>query len=767
MYDYNDIDQDMKTVEEYYEGFTIEGADKKFGQFMSYFAQNNIGSASRTIDFTGSCPSDLDPEDYRTANGPQARAKKFSGCSFPDLQTSGLFTEVNQFCDGSTIDTVGSGNWFTPIQDFPGKNGTLYHLTDGTSAFTGDRTSAYNYCKSLHPDAELWAPISDEEVAFIWYHHPAQPLKVTHKKTRGIITAHYRAVNGADDYYSTHDAFSTPTDLSYFARPFLSLNGDDSNANYYDVQTKFENSDSYNFNSGNGFFNELFITFSSTGYANFIPQTGNRYAWVCELNCNNLHPNTFTYKQYRDTMPDVSPGCGFGNDRLQTLQEASEGWHASQAGSGSYVTQNRKKRSPAPGILEDSDNVELDAELESESEFDSNLPHNRAKRDNWSSSQCFWRDPDSEFSYNVFKRKRFDCAGNKIDKSVKFYTLENQNDVFFGKDTSAYHFADFFGTRSEARTYCAETLGLEATTLWCPNSDDERYYMFVYHPLQGLINTNSSAEGFWTGLRKFEGGKTWAADDRYYCENPAQVKPNRETHSYKAWESSNPVDDKNLVIMDYYTGMLSSRTASDFDVGAVICEMNCRDWYDNFDENFPMGTDTPFVSTTSTELFTTTYKNQYLFANGAYSTNPHTNPPTQPRDSWSEPMTWIYDNTTTSGAEAEPTTTEYQAESSTGTSTVPVETSTSQVADTTTEEPPVPSPSTTEEFTTTSVQDASSTTSESLTSSTEINTSTSTLAGSTSSAQASTTSTGLDTSTSSAAAASTSSAQASTTSRGI
>merc|ERR1739848_631365 len=92
----------------------------------------------------------------------------------------GLFEPVTLDCAGDPITglTADNGGWFRPVNPFPGKEQTMYHMI----SMHTNISYAYQYCREL---SGLWdkgmpvglhCPNSTIENHVLWMSHPDQPF---------------------------------------------------------------------------------------------------------------------------------------------------------------------------------------------------------------------------------------------------------------------------------------------------------------------------------------------------------------------------------------------------------------------------------------------------------------------------------------------------------------------------------------------------------------------------------------------------------------
>lgn len=207
-----------------------------------------------------------------------------------------------------------------------------------------------------------------------------------------------------------------------------------------------------------------------------------------------------------------------------------------------------------------------------------------------------------------------DCRGNPIPGDFKFYrpdpvfeSVDYPEYNHYVKRNSAYHFAwgpndggrtgktegPFF-TLSEAHDYC-NSIGMEATYLWCPGNIDENQQLWMHHPHQPFSGWTGryredglASTGLWTGIfREYPG----VQDSRLLCGQNHSYVWYEQTYTNWRWKQNDP--EPQVISFDntYFENNILLRTLSsqwedwcwhapakykkEWPRGAVICEMNC------------------------------------------------------------------------------------------------------------------------------------------------------------------------------------------------
>jgi hypothetical protein len=194
-------------------------------------------------------PLEVDPNAAIIANG---------DCNFDSMATSAHFTRTMDDFEGNALD--GSGQWYSAVQPFPGKENTLYYPVDLTAITGGSQgltiQEAKKWCVDTAPTNDctrthLSCPSSADENFYLWWHHPNQPFNYPH--SIGIwlgIERNYDLTNGYSDW--TCDGL--PQDYYNWRMGGMSNKTSANLIEYYaHVRYTVDNWEDYH---GNGFFNK-------------------------------------------------------------------------------------------------------------------------------------------------------------------------------------------------------------------------------------------------------------------------------------------------------------------------------------------------------------------------------------------------------------------------------------------------------------------------------------------------------------------------------
>ena len=467
--------------------------------------------------------------------------------NFQSHLTSGVFEEAFQDCRGNTIS---NGRWFKPKSDFFDKSNSLYHFPSKTR----HKKDAWNYCQSKGMEAvTLWCPKSLEEADSVWSHHPANPMDGSLTQ-RGLMTGIYRETNYGNEYYCNYASQDSRYDSSNenFYDPLYKIN------DYFDINSHFSQDKNEPHYIVNGFFtNDILMSHDLVNFRDFryLAKNNNKwqkYAFVCEMNCDYIDEDPVDLTEVGDTLEDLpDPVCPV----------------------------NRKKReSPENGFMSPEQiNDPVVDQLSSimDNSFDEkHLRSARNANDPW--SECSFPDIDSQES--AFESYTEDCNG--VSAGAQWYRPKEH---FYEKPNTVYHLAPLTTTtKLEAFQYC-QSLGQPNVKVWCPGSRDEAEYIWGYHPTMSVKTFDDNAVGLWTGIFRRSGanleyqcaaldseGSSVIASDMY-DKNTATVQYWKKWDNDQGYPKFGGADD---VVISWDTALMHDVDWEQNSItGAVVCEM--------------------------------------------------------------------------------------------------------------------------------------------------------------------------------------------------
>ena len=197
------------------------------------------------------------------------------------------------------------------------------------------------------------------------------------------------------------------------------------------------------------------------------------------------------------------------------------------------------------------------------------------------------------------KRGIQDCPDPSNDPTCDFISIENSTDFrevftdcsgsalksgsgrwfepvtpFAGKDRTRYHIPEEnLGLRevvySTADQYCKD-LNVNHSYLWCPQSEEENFYLWYHHNGQPFGGTDGPS--VWTGILRLQssgifGNDGWQCHDFY-------------DQSYFNWISGQPSFFNLYSFLSEFNTVLTCNTPqwddiADSDPAAIVCEMMC------------------------------------------------------------------------------------------------------------------------------------------------------------------------------------------------
>ena len=563
------------------------------------------------------------------------------------LHTSPAYEKQTVDCRGNTIDESTQGAWYKAVTDFPNKSQTSYHMPEETYM----KKNAWAYCNSLGMEAVyLWCPKSEAEAESVWQHHPMQPLngKLTEK---GILMGVYRETNYLDDYFCAFNNQSVGAGKKQWYEPLYMI------GQY--MQFEFDYAGSYPryYDSDNDVYtNDFLISWKDTTWRDFtwnVKNNNNQWreqAIVCEMNCDYLDAEPMDLTVYEDPsmsthddapLPDCPdrpwncdycdlPGEGPYTRKKKSVSEfEDEIYMAGEDFDEDFdefeeeivPSHNHRSKRSLEETMEETNFEDDDYFQTSNSYIDTVGPVEEARsRQRRNSIDPVWGAcwfPDVWEPDSPFEEVLYDCHGNliptptfttdhlgldsEITEAIKWWRPKVP---FYNKPNSVFHLPKMTTIKSAAFEYC-QGLGVEAVTVWCPESKDEIDYLWTHHPTMSVRTYDIVAEGIWTGIFRKEGTFT-----DYYCASlDTSADPNtfsgeanmyNEGHEqvYQNWGDGFPQfrdfdgeDTRDISVAWDSAKFKDTNWNTVFHTGAVICEMNCTPYVTTTEE--PPTTEAP------------------------------------------------------------------------------------------------------------------------------------------------------------------------------